>query len=198
MPFVPTGKKGEKKRLAAIKEEARDRVIDRAVGLAQFVTRRSNLCLQTSVLVERLLGELGLPGAAFSTKLGSLKVYAEETDGGCIFFDPRDDSLAPAAFHVWLEDTNGHVLDPTINLTLLNEGYDVDATTYFIAPRRTTYVKRMKFEYEVLPDLEILELEASEPGLRALMDLALLGKPLTEHHVIPLDIGWRGKGPLPR
>jgi hypothetical protein len=49
----------------------------------------------------------------------------------------------------------------------------------------------LSFLYEKLPDLELFGVEESEPQMGRLLDLALLGKPLSASGTVYLDVRWR-------
>jgi hypothetical protein len=124
-------------------------------------------------------------------RLGSLHVVPIDVSVEPIVFDPRGPDGIDGGFHAWLEKLDGELLDPSICPTLAAEGYDVDGGTYFTERSKKFVMSGLGMIYEELPNLELLGLEASEPGLRHQMNLAMLGILPPEPIAILLDVGWR-------
>ncbi len=190
MPFVRQGKKADKKRDREAKVEAREAMIDRALGAARVAINSPRLCLPMCVLVERILTQV-LPAPHFSLRLGSLQVEPEDKNIDPIYFDPRSPDGIDGGFHAWLEDTNGQLLDPSILITLHADGYKVDPSSYLLVGGRTSVLPGLRFVYEELPELELLGMAASEPHLAVLMAWAMHGKIPPAPGRIYLDVGWR-------
>lgn len=196
MPFVRYGKKVDKKRHREVKQEAREAIIDRALGAARVAINGPRLCLPMCVLVERILAQV-LPAPHFSLRLGSLQVYPEDRRIDPIHFDPRTPDGIDGGFHAWLEDTNGLLLDPSILVTLHADGYKVDPQSYFLVGGRNFILSGLRLIYEELPELELLGVEESEPHLARLMALAMRGELPPAPGMIHLDVGWRKLAPHP-
>jgi hypothetical protein len=196
MPFVPHGKKAQRKRLQAAKLarlEGREQIIDQAIGALRLPYPDSRLCLQTCVLLERLLGQV-LPPPRYSLRLGSLHVVPVAGPIGPIVFDPRGPDGIDGGFHAWLQDENGQILDPSILVTLDREGYSVNPMSYFLVNSPQTELSGLRFIYEAIPDLQLLGLAESEEHLARAMEFAMtgIGHPglLGECR---LDLAWRTK-----
>src|SRR5262249_49548948 len=149
MPFVPQGKKSKKKAAQAANVEARERIIDRALGVARVPMHEAGLCLPMCVFLERLLAKV-LPGPPFSIRLGALRVGSRDANVEGIWFDPRDPDGIDAGFHSWLEDANGALPDPSICLTLHSHGYAVDPQHYLLATKRQFVHGVLSFTYDEL------------------------------------------------
>lgn len=187
MAFVPYGKKAKKKREPPFLREADEVLIDHIVTGAQFaVGRAPRHCLPMCMLVERLLAR-ALPAFRYSIRLGALNVLSRDERVEGISFDPRgDDGQAPspgvlpsgAAFHAWLEDGRGELLDPSILLTLHADGYDVDPAGYFLGGGRQFERHALVFIYEELKELKLIGVDESEDFLARAASFVLRGHPL--------------------
>lgn len=199
MPFVPYGKKARKRREPPTMREADELVVDHMVTGAQLaVGRAPRHCLPICALVERLLAR-ALPMFRFELRLGALQVLPRDQSVSPIAFDPRDDEgrapsagpLPPdAAFHAWLEDARGELLDPSILLTLHADGYDVDPEGYFLGGGREFERYGLVFIYEPLRELELTGVEASEAFLVRATSFILTGRPL-DLGANFFDLVWR-------
>jgi hypothetical protein len=74
----------------------------------------------------------------------------------------------------------------------------VNPGAYLVAKQRNFPDSELFFVYEELPKLELLGLEASEPGLASLMVLAMHGRRPGGVVDILLDVGWQGATRSPR
>ncbi len=193
MALAPYGKKSKRKREQAAKREAREAIIDRAIGAAQLAVSGSGLCLPMCVLLQRIL-EMVLPPPRFSLRLGSLHVRPIDESIDPISFDPRtpEGIDIDAGFHSWLEDSNGRLLEPSAFLTLHSHGYAVDPDDYCLSDGPTFVHDGLRFRYEELSELELTGLAESEPHIAELMAYAMDGVPPTPGHVY-LDVVWRVK-----
>jgi len=191
MPFVRSGKKPKKARQIprGSAKAASDRAqIERAVNSAWFAISQPRLCVQMCVLLERILHRVH-PRPRFALRLGSLVVSPEHGTLEPLRFDPRGPAGAIDA-HAWLEDSTGRILDPSILITLAAEGYAVDDDDFLLADRRTVSWKELRFEYEVIAELELVGVEESEPHLARQLALALYGE-ARGTGTIYLDVRWK-------
>lgn len=195
MSSKPARTKVERRRARRQKELARDAIVDVALGGVRLAMPGAGLCLPTCVLLQRILAQ-SLPGSAFSLRLGSLQVHPQDGTASVITFDPRTPEGIDGGFHAWLEDKAGKVLDPSIAVTLHDEGYEVDPNTYFLDAGRKFVRHGLLFIYEELPELELVGIEESEPHLAGLMALALDGE-VPEPGLIHLDVRWRNSPTTP-
>lgn len=192
MPFVPSGKNAERQRRRDAYHSARAAALDRGIRAARTATNSPGLCLPMCVLLGRILDE-GFPAHRFSLRLGALYVVAKDEERfGRISFDPRGPGGIDDGFHAWLEDADGFLVDPSILVTLRSHGFDVNPGDYLVAKQRNFPDSELFFVYEELPKLELLGLEASEPGLASLMALAMHGRRPGGVVDILLDVGWQG------
>lgn len=187
--------KVERRRALKKRERERDDVVDAAVGALRYAMPGPGLCLPSCVLLQRLLRHF-LPSEEFLLHLGSLHVRSQDSTASAITFDPRTPEGIDGGFHAWLEDKAGKVLDPSITVTLHDEGYDVNPDTYFLDCGRNFVRHGLLFTYEELPELELVGVEESEPHLARLMALALQGEVLAPRHVY-LDVRWRNSPTTP-
>ncbi|XXX74132.1 hypothetical protein WMF30_41455 [Sorangium sp. So ce134] len=188
MPFVRYGKKAAKVSEQEARVEAREAIIDRAVGAARIAVDGRGLCLPMCILLERILAQV-LPAPRFSLRLGSLQVYPEDENVDPIQFDPRTPDGIDGGFHAWLEDDSGQLLDPSISVTLHAEGYRIDPLDYCLAASRDYVWSGLRFVYEQLGELELLGVAESESHLARLMALAMRGEPVRTPGIIHLDVG---------
>lgn len=159
-------------------ERQRDAAVDRAVESIRYAVQGSGLCLPSCVLLQRVLA-VALPGEPFVLRLGALHVqpHTEDHEVGPIAFDPRGPDGVDGGFHAWLETSDGRVLDPSIAVTLCHEGYTVDPGTYCLDGGRKFTRDGLLFLYEELADLELINVEESEPQLAHLLHMAFTGEP---------------------
>lgn len=181
--------KVERRRAIKKRERERDAIVDAAVGALRHAMPGPGLCLPSCLLLQRLLGHF-LPSETFRLRLGSLHVHPQDTTASAITFDPRTPEGIDGGFHAWLEDKSGKVLDPSIAVTLHDEGYDVNPDTYFLDGGRNFVRHGLAFIYEELPELELIGVEESEPQLAHLERMALTGEPAPAGTVY-LDVRWR-------
>ncbi|MEZ4447289.1 MAG: hypothetical protein R3B72_49885 [Polyangiaceae bacterium] len=104
-----------------------------ALGAVHQVMAGPGLCLPQCYLLRRVLAAHH-PGHPFTLCLGALRVDPLDR-GQPILFDPRTDAGVDidAGFHAWLEDEQGRMVDPSILVTLVAEGYAVDPTHIVLA-----------------------------------------------------------------
>jgi hypothetical protein len=198
MPFVPTGRKAGRQRRRDAYHAARAAALDRGIRAARMATNSPGLCLPMCVLLGRILDE-GFPAHGFSLRLGALHVVAKDEERfGRISFDPRGPGGIDDGFHAWLEDADGFLVDPSILVTLRSHGFEVNPDDYLVAKQRRFPDSELFFVYEELPELELLGLEASEPGLANFMALAMHGRRPAGVVDILLDVGWRRATHAPR
>ena len=194
MPLVAKSKLGAGTRV--LSEDEMDRLIDLAVGAVRLAIQGPRLCLQSCVLLQRILTRT-VPQRPFHLRLGSLHVLPSIQGAGVdpIAFDPRGPEGIDAGFHAWLEDDAELLLDPSVLITLKHDGYDVDGTSYFLDGSRVFDDYGLTFHYEVVPELELLGEKESERALDLEMRLAMTGEPFT-FVANRLDVGWkRGLAP---
>jgi hypothetical protein len=198
VPFVPRGKKARQAHVnvrqgaPVCTERERDEVLDRAVGAVRSVVRGRGLCLASAVLLDRIL-ERVLPADGFKLKLGSLQVSPVEPGTAGVAYDPRGPAGVDGGFHAWVEDKRGELVDPSITATLAAEGYLVDSESLIQCAGRTFNAFGLRFFYEELQELELINVEEAEPYLSAALHLALTGEPPSPARVLscPLDVRWR-------
>jgi hypothetical protein len=106
-----------------------------------------------------------------------------------MLFDPRGEG-GPADAHAWLEDVSGRLLDPSIIITLADEGYLTDDDTFILSNERVVMRDGLTFAYEELPGLELVGLEESEPHLHRQLVYAMHGEALGSGKIF-LDVKWR-------
>lgn len=190
MAFVPRGKKTRKKWDRERKVDDRERVLDAVISGVRLAIPHPKLCLPTCVLAQRMLDLLPtIP--RLELKLGALAVFPVDEAIAPIAFDPRGPDGIDGGFHAWLADERGHIVDPSIFVTLNDAGYDVEAGSYLLIPGPRTIHAGLRFVYEELPELELLGLEESEPALSLLMRHAMTGEPPRGQHTVHLDVDWR-------
>ncbi len=195
MPFIPSGKRAKQAK-QKVQREARDEIIDRALGAVRLVVYGPRVCLQSCFLAKRILDRV-LPGHGFTLRLGSLHVLPLDQTIAPIAFDPRGPEGVDGGFHAWLEHTSGELIDPSICPTLTHDGYDVGGDDGYIASRAKDVVFcNLRLIYEELPDLELFGADESEPHLARMMEVAMSGIPQQTSGTIYLDLRWRpGHGP---
>ncbi|MCK6536833.1 MAG: hypothetical protein L6Q84_28025, partial [Polyangiaceae bacterium] len=142
--------KVERRRALKKRERERDDVVDAAVGALRYAMPGPGLCLPSCVLLQRLLRHF-LPSEEFLLHLGSLHVRSQDSTASAITFDPRTPEGIDGGFHAWLEDKAGKVLDPSIPVTLHDEGYDVNPDTYFLDCGRNFVRHGLLFTYDPPP-----------------------------------------------
>jgi hypothetical protein len=192
MPYVPQGKKAKRRAAALQRERERDQLIDLAVSGVRFATQGPRLCLQMSVLLENLLGEV-LPKDLFKVRLGSLHVFPTREDQDPITFDPRSPDGVDGGFHAWVEDRRGELVDPSIAPTLAAEGYAVDPADLIQCAGRSFTAFDLRFHYEPLDELELLNLDKSAHWIASMRELATMGGFRAPPSILlcPLDIRFR-------
>lgn len=179
-----------------------DEVLDGAVNRVRYVIPRAKLCLESSVLLQRVLDSVA-DGHGFALIVGALHVVP---DGGPpTSFDPRVDPRGAdglsvprdAGYHSWLEHPDGTLLDCNILLTLAEDGLSDEDPDYFTCPGRRVKFAKFGLVYEPLPDLEVFGFEKSELHLKRAVGLALNGPRggYVHDELGPnrLDIRWRTK-----
>ena len=154
-------------------DDERESILDAMVSGARIAYPAPQLCLQTRVLLEILLARF-LPSPRFSLKLGALHVLTDEPIGSR-YFDPRGPEGVDGGFHAWLEDEQGTLLDPSILLTLAEEGYPIRSRGYLTVEGRLMLLDGLHFIYEPVPELVLVGVDKSEEHLRRATRLALAG-----------------------
>jgi hypothetical protein len=195
MAFVPTGKKALRKREAAKAHGAeREAVIEEAVVLSRVLMSDPGLCLPMCVFMERLLQKV-LRGSTFTLRLGSLRTYPGDASIAPepLFFDPRGPDGIDGGFHAWLEDADGALLDPSVFATLADRGFNVNPRHFCRTYARKFWTSNVAFEYEELPELELIGLPETASVLQNWLAWALRRKPDEPFDMghVHLDVRWR-------
>jgi len=180
-----------------------EEVLDHLIQGTRIATLGTGgLCLPTCVLLERVLAATH-PAYRFAVRLGALHVRSRDSAIDSILFDPRTpDGAEPApgplppnaGFHVWLEDSEGELLDPSILLTLHGHGYHVDPDEYLLGGGRSFESEGVGFVYEELRELELIGVEETEGYLARAISFVLTGQG-NPSRLGPnvLDLAWRSR-----
>lgn len=173
------------RRLARAAEE-RDRLLDAAAGAVREVASDP---VPRTVLLQHLLATV-LPEEAFVVRLGAVRV-ASPGAAPSIVRDPRG-AEGIDVVHAWLEDGAGHVHDVAIPGDLAATVL-IDGAPRVEGPGRSFARAGMRFDYEEVPELELLHLADAGPWERTALLLAATGElpPGEELVPCPLVVGWR-------
>ena len=173
--------------------EERDRLLDAAAGAVREV---ASAPVPRTILLQYLLATV-LPDEPFVVRLGAVRVSSRGAAPSSLTRDPRGEAGLDGGVHAWLEDGAGRVHDVAI-LGELAASVLADEEARVEGPGRSFERSGLRFEYEELPDLEVLHLADAGPWERTALLLAATGElPPGEDMVpCPLRVGWRrARGP---